>query len=989
VTRALTYVEMDVPFCANVYGESPCTAAIGVTGEIKCFNTPKTCQDRENYIDDPVTLRFAEDRGYLPPDIDCIPSITGISFTPATVSLGKDLGTRASLSVTFQDHPWPDTGPGFDKYRNERPYDPFRQGTFWGKFRARQPFLRGRALRLIRGTLGQALADMETRHFVIDSFSFDASKGTYTIVAKDVLKLADDDRAQAPILSQGFLNTDISATDLEAVVQPAGIGDEEYPLSGYVAIGGKEICFFQRQSPPGNDANTLLLLHMDGEPTSTTFIDSSSFNRTVTAVNNVQVAVSQKFGTGCALFDGTGDRLTIDDSPDWSFSGNFTIDFWVRATIIGSNRYCFTHYTDGNNRYFLFITTGGALTFSVISGGSTLVTMTTASGVIVDGDNVWRHVAVVRNGNDWRIYVNGVSAAIATAAISIPNFTQQFRIGTDHAGNNGYLGAIDEFRISNVARWTASFTPPTTPSLSSSDIFVLTRGQLSTTAIAHEANDRVQLVLRYDAQDAADIIHDLLVNYAGVDPAFITLANWKAETGNFLSRVFSADIAEPTGVRKLISELIEDAALSIWWDDVGQQIRLRVLRAVATDAALFDQGNYLAGSFSSREQPNERVSQVWRYFAKRNSLEGQDDADNYRSVVVTVDLEAETDYGSPAIRKIFSRWIPFGGRSIAEKANQLYLSRFRDPPRRFNFATFRDGTTVPALGQGYRIAGMGLQDDTGAADEVPIQITRLKPGDANFEVEAEEMLIGEAVDLLNRVITIDGNTLNVQLRDLHDTLYPAPTDEDVVNGVTLTCFVEAGVVVGSTAAAVAAFIVGDWPVGFPITLIVAGRIQGAGGRGGRYIGLNLNGEDGGTALYTRHAIDLEVDDGAIWGGGGGGGAGSWRLSSSTRVASSGGGGGAGTIPGGGGGPLSVTNDSGTSTGEVGQNGTPTAGGAGGSKSGASDGGNGGNPGLPGANGEAGQTNGPGIGGDAGNAIDGVSFVTITSGPGDRRGPEIN
>jgi hypothetical protein len=37
------------------------------------------------------------------------------------------------------------------------------------------------------------------------------------------------------------------------------------------------------------------------------------------------------FGTGSALFDGTGDYLTIPDSADWNMgTGNFTIDFWVR-----------------------------------------------------------------------------------------------------------------------------------------------------------------------------------------------------------------------------------------------------------------------------------------------------------------------------------------------------------------------------------------------------------------------------------------------------------------------------------------------------------------------------------------------------------------------------------------------------------------------------------------------------------------------------------
>ena len=62
------------------------------------------------------------------------------------ISLGKDLGQRASLTVTFKDHKHVMDGESFES------------GTFWGKFRARYgQKLRGSPIRLIRGVLGQAL----------------------------------------------------------------------------------------------------------------------------------------------------------------------------------------------------------------------------------------------------------------------------------------------------------------------------------------------------------------------------------------------------------------------------------------------------------------------------------------------------------------------------------------------------------------------------------------------------------------------------------------------------------------------------------------------------------------------------------------------------------------------------------------------------------------------------------------------------------------
>src|SRR5688500_8926715 len=110
--RSLTYIEFDIPFCDLVYGVAPCTASLvssPPTGTIKCFNSKSTCQDVDNFTPSDVTLRFAKPTSYLPREINCIPSILEVSYTPSTISLGKNLGTRATLQVVFKDHPHSDT----------------------------------------------------------------------------------------------------------------------------------------------------------------------------------------------------------------------------------------------------------------------------------------------------------------------------------------------------------------------------------------------------------------------------------------------------------------------------------------------------------------------------------------------------------------------------------------------------------------------------------------------------------------------------------------------------------------------------------------------------------------------------------------------------------------------------------------------------------------------------------------------------------------
>lgn len=753
MTYLLTYIEIDVPYCTLTYGSAPCTAAIPTTGDRKCFNTKATCQDRTNFDESTVTLRFSmHGAAYQPADIEAIPCVTSVEHQPGEISLGGDLGQRATVNIRFKDFRHSDTGAGGDKYLADRSYDPYSQGTYWGKFRTRHKYIRGAEVRVIRGELGQAIGDMTTRYYVAESFSGPAADGSFVLICKDVLKLADNDRAKAPAVVDARLSADITSSATSITLTPSGVGDESFAASGYVAIAGKEVVSFTR----------------------------------------------------------------------------------------------------------------------------------------------------------------------------------------------------------------------------SSDVLTITRGLLGTTAIAHKQNDRVQPVLRYVSQDPADVIYDLLVNYAGVDSSFIDLTAWQTETDAYLGVLYSANIAEPTGVRQLIGELVEQAALAIWWDDLQQKIRLQVLRSVPATADTFTHDtNILEGTLQITEQPDKRISEVWTYFDQRNPCEPLQD-DNFKSIAVTTDLQRATDYGAAAIKKILSRWIPNGGRSIALRLNDVQLARYKDPPRRFAFDLFY-GTTAE-LGGGYRVGAWALQDDQGAEELAAVQVVRLMANEARLSIEAEEILFDiPASDLDDRTIILDTSQNNVNIQTLHDSLYPAIT---TVGSITLTVIVDTGVVIGSASTSNPAMEIGTFTSGLPITVQVKGRIQGAGGAGGNRTAGGTTataGGAGGKALYTRQAITLDVSSGSgeIWGGGGGGGGGSGSAPFGTG--GGGGGGGAGTVAG------AAGSDGGGAT-PAAQSGTDSAGGAGGGTHGGAGGG-------PGLGGSAGGTFG-GAGGAAGSAIDGVSYCTIT-GTGDRRGSEIN
>jgi hypothetical protein len=70
--------------------------------------------------------------------------------------------------------------------------------------------------------------------------------------------------------------------------------------------------------------------------------------------------------------------------------------------------------------------------------------------------NQWHHLALVRHGNDFTGYADGVGTPLITSSSAIHNSSATLKIGE----NGGVYGYLDEVRISKgVARYTDDFDP--------------------------------------------------------------------------------------------------------------------------------------------------------------------------------------------------------------------------------------------------------------------------------------------------------------------------------------------------------------------------------------------------------------------------------------------------------------------------------------------------------------------------------------------------
>lgn len=237
----VVFVELDMDVCTRTYGSSPCTAAVGVTGAAKCYNTYATCQDTAHYNRGVKTYRFSEPSALLPVGLQTIPLLRSVSFAPQQITPGKGLGVRGSVSIQLDDAPWTDVD--IDPYVTDRATP--AAGTFWGRFRARNPYYEGRPLRILSGYITSPFTwdAFQTRAYIIDSLSAVLKGDKAQITGKDILKLADDKKALFPRPSTGTLAAGITDSATSLTASPTGVGDDEYPASGKIAISGEIMTF--------------------------------------------------------------------------------------------------------------------------------------------------------------------------------------------------------------------------------------------------------------------------------------------------------------------------------------------------------------------------------------------------------------------------------------------------------------------------------------------------------------------------------------------------------------------------------------------------------------------------------------------------------------------------------------------------------------------------------------------------------------------------
>jgi hypothetical protein len=206
--------------------------------------------------------------------------------------------------------------------------------------------------------------------------------------------------------------------------------------------------------------------------------------------------------------NGTGDidrvKIQIEPHVNADVGGDFTIEFWMKTTATGGSctpsssagdgwitgRIIIDRDVYGGGDYgdYGASLAGGRICFGVALG-STGATIYGSTNV---ADGQWHHIALTRNTSTGqiRIFVDGQSDASGTGptgnisyrdgrSTSYPNSDPFLVLGAEKhdAGSAypSYIGLLDDVRISNIVRYTATFTRPSAPHAADSSTVALYR----------------------------------------------------------------------------------------------------------------------------------------------------------------------------------------------------------------------------------------------------------------------------------------------------------------------------------------------------------------------------------------------------------------------------------------------------------------------------------------------------------------------------------
>lgn len=266
--------------------------------------------------------------------------------------------------------------------------------------------------------------------------SINTKKGNVTLTADDINVTYTHEGAETTTTIKEFADTiDHSIENINSLI----------PVNAYTAenlVAGKNITIEEVLPEGGIDNHTKGCWHFDG---------NNENAATVGLMNITTGSISQYFEDGkfgkCARL--AQNAVQTGWAPA-TVSADYSYDYWLLCTRALNTRICGMGSSTTENGKFYVLSSGKVASYI---GGDPDVSKNPAVDMPL---NTWMHLAYCKKDGIGHWFVNG--KLIDKRAD--PGYLATMQISAE-ASNTSYK--FDELRISDIARWTEDFEPPTQP----------------------------------------------------------------------------------------------------------------------------------------------------------------------------------------------------------------------------------------------------------------------------------------------------------------------------------------------------------------------------------------------------------------------------------------------------------------------------------------------------------------------------------------------
>ncbi|RMG72054.1 MAG: hypothetical protein D6711_13780 [Chloroflexi bacterium] len=334
---------------------------------------------------------------------------------------------------------------------------------------------------------------------------------------------------------------------------------------------------------------------------------------------------------------------------------------------------------------------------------------------------------ILKAADDQRVKVPAVSTGVLSSDIGVSTTSFSIKeVGSpstvaDTYASQGTLSIGDEAMLFTRTGHT----------------FNVVRGAWGTTATEHSENDVVQQA--YETVDHSvspatgmrvdNIIKDILLNYVGVDTAWIDSTAWDNEGAEWVPTfIFNTVVLKPTGAGKLIGELLRDSACYLIPNTREKKIEFRALRPPVTTHELTDENNIIAGSFKIDRKPELRITQLYFWYDILDVTESTKELKNFKKVYV----ELSDDVNRARTQRdktITSRWHQSENSGQVQIAAGRIMTRYGREPITFSFDVDSkdiEGADGLKLGDVFLLTHRDYVDETGSPKTIPAQIISMQ-----------------------------------------------------------------------------------------------------------------------------------------------------------------------------------------------------------------------------------------------------------------------